>query len=57
MNQHPNATAAVVSGAIATVIVGTADLFGVALEPAYGAACATIIVTVVLFIGRRFPGA
>ncbi len=55
MPSHPNATAAALGGAVATILVFILEELGVAngdIPAEIGAAIATLIAAVVLFVGR-----
>jgi hypothetical protein len=53
VSQHPNATAAGSSGALATLLVYGAQQLGVDISPELAAAIVAGVTTVVLAIGRR----
>lgn len=53
MTAHPNAMLALVTGAVASGVVGLLNLAGVTVPPAAAAGAATALVTAVLAVGRN----
>jgi hypothetical protein len=51
---HPNASMAIISGYVATVIVYACKRFGVDITPAMATTGATALIGLVLFLGRRY---
>jgi uncharacterized membrane protein (DUF4010 family) len=52
MDQHPNAAAAGVSGAVAVIAVAVIGAF-VAMSPVVAAAASSLVIAAVLFVGRK----
>jgi hypothetical protein len=52
---NPNATAATVSGATAVVLVYLQGIFGLDVPVEVAAAETTLVIALVLFIGRLWP--
>ena len=50
---NPNATASGITGAVAVCVIWIAGAFGLEMDAAIGTAFATVLITVVLAIGRR----
>lgn len=58
MDQHPNASAAGVSGAVAVVVIALLGALGVAMSPIVSAAASSLVIAAVLLIGAKgFKGA
>lgn len=53
MRQHPNASAAGISGAVVTIGVWAATSLGVEVPPEVAAAVTTVVAALVLAVGRR----
>jgi hypothetical protein len=53
-SNHPNASMAIISGYIATVIVFACKKAGVDITPAEATTGATALIGLVLFLGRRY---
>ncbi len=51
---HPNATAAIVAGALTVLVIYIASLFGLDEPPSeVGAALTTLVTAITLFVGNR----
>lgn len=53
MQKHPNATAAVVGSYISTLLLYETARLGVELHPAEAGALTGLLITGILFLGRR----
>lgn len=53
LTKNPNAEVSIYTGAATTVILGVLDQFGITLDPTLQGAITTLLIGLVLFLGKR----